>query len=97
MDIASQSTQATSPYNTTGINDEEYNALYAEALKTVDESTRNELTQRMRAIEFERGGYIVWGWEDSLDAVAPSVQGLESGTKSTGSLNNFALERVSLA
>lgn len=97
MDVSSQSTQATSPYNTTGINDEEYNALYNKALETLDKTARDEIISQMQGIEYDRGGYILWGWEDSVDAVAANVLGLESDTKASSSLNNYRLERVHFA
>jgi peptide/nickel transport system substrate-binding protein len=47
------------PYNATHWHDEEYEALYEQALRTVDDKARIGLVHRMQAIEYERGPYIV--------------------------------------
>jgi peptide/nickel transport system substrate-binding protein len=47
------------PYNATHWHDEEYEALYQQALRTVDDKARIGLVHRMQAIEYERGPYIV--------------------------------------
>ena len=39
--------------------DEEYEALYEQALRTVDDKARIGLVHRMQSIEYERGPYIV--------------------------------------
>lgn len=47
------------PYNATHWHDAEYDALYQQALRTIDDKARFELVHRMQAIEYERGPYIV--------------------------------------
>ena len=47
------------PYNATHWHDPEYDALYEQALRTVDDQARIGLVHRMQAIEYERGPYIV--------------------------------------
>lgn len=47
------------PYNATHWHDDEYDQLYQQALRTVDDATRVSLVHRMQAIEYERGPYVV--------------------------------------
>ncbi|WP_051218267.1 ABC transporter substrate-binding protein [Nocardioides insulae] len=66
----------TSPYNETHLNDPEYAATYAKAIGEVEESKRNDLLHRCQEIEYERGGYIVWGFKQQVDGYSNLVQGM---------------------
>ncbi|MCB1445862.1 MAG: ABC transporter substrate-binding protein [Rhizobiaceae bacterium] len=64
------------PFNVSRWNDPEFVELAAEAFKTTDEAARCDIIQKMRTIEYERGGSIVWGWSDILNAHGAHVGGL---------------------
>jgi peptide/nickel transport system substrate-binding protein len=63
------------PYNETHWSDPEWIALVEEANRTIDDDERCELIKKAQEIEFERGGYIIWGFPNGLDAHSSKVQG----------------------
>lgn len=77
-----------SPYNETGWTNDEWQALIDEALATVDEGKRNELISQAQEIEWDEGGYIIWGYKSGVDAHSSKLQGLEPD-KSGIYLNTF--------
>lgn len=52
-----------------------YVSLVEEAFATVDDTKRNELIKQAATLEHEEGGYIVYGFDMQVDALAPNVQG----------------------
>lgn len=70
-----QSGFSTSPYNETHWNDPEWTALVNQANATTDEAARCALIQKAQQIEFDRGGYIIWGFPSSIDAYNTKVHG----------------------
>jgi peptide/nickel transport system substrate-binding protein len=69
-------TLPTAPYNETHWADAQWLSLYNQAIKTVDDTKRNELISEMSKIEFEKGGYIVYAFNVSIDAHSDKLQGL---------------------
>lgn len=66
------------PYNETMWGEhEEWLEYLKEARTTADEDARNELIRKAQEIEYEEGGYIVWGFVNLLDAHSTRVHGLE--------------------
>ncbi|WP_017584961.1 ABC transporter substrate-binding protein [Nocardiopsis ganjiahuensis] len=66
------------PYNETMWGEhEEWLEYLEEARRTADDDARNELIRKAQEIEYEEGGYIVWGFVNLLDAYTNSVHGLE--------------------
>jgi peptide/nickel transport system substrate-binding protein len=65
-----------SPYNETHWDHAEWNDLVNKANATVDEAERCELIQQAQQIEYDEGGYIIWGFPNNLDAHSTSVKGL---------------------
>ncbi|MBN9742612.1 peptide ABC transporter substrate-binding protein [Amycolatopsis sp. A1MSW2902] len=63
------------PYNETHWNDPEFTDLVTRASATVDPKARTELLHRAQRIEYERGGLIVWGFVDQVDAYQSYVAG----------------------
>jgi peptide/nickel transport system substrate-binding protein len=64
-------------FNNTHWNDEEFTALYEEAVSTADESKRCAIINQMREIEYKRGGNLVWGFANMLNAYNPALKGAE--------------------
>lgn len=71
-----QSGLSNSPYNETHWSDPEWTALVEKANATVDEEERCDLIREAQEIEYERGGYIIWGFPNGVDAHSAAVQGL---------------------
>jgi len=81
----------------TGWNDAEWLKLYNEAVKTVDDTKRNELVSAMAKIDYERGGYIIYqfnvmndGYSDKLAGVVPDAWGAEAANKGRFNVMYFA-------
>lgn len=72
---ASAGSMQGSPFNQTHFDDAEFTALVMEARQTVDQDERAELVARAQEIEFERGGYINWGYANQADAYQSYVGG----------------------
>jgi peptide/nickel transport system substrate-binding protein len=65
----------TAPYNTTHWDDEEFAELAMKAQVELNEATRNELIGKALTIEYERGGNLIWSFNDQLDAFSSAVAG----------------------
>jgi peptide/nickel transport system substrate-binding protein len=70
-----------------GATDPEYAKLYYEAFKTVNPTLRKEIVLEMQRIQYDRGGYVVWGFLNTVDASSTKVKGwvLDSTGRSFGS------------
>jgi peptide/nickel transport system substrate-binding protein len=71
----------TSPFNETHWPDDEsrtvYTQLYNEAIRTVNTEKRRELIHEMQRLDWERGGYIIWAFDEILDAQSTRISGLQ--------------------
>ncbi len=82
-----------SPYNETHWDDKEWNDLVGQANATTDQATRCGLIQKAEQIEFDRGGYIIWGFPNSVDAYTSAVNGF-TPDKSGIPLTSFGFRNV---
>lgn len=64
-----------SPYNETHWDHQEWNTLVRQANATVDETARCDLIKEAQEIEYDEGGYIIWGFPNNLDAHNATVEG----------------------
>jgi peptide/nickel transport system substrate-binding protein len=71
-----QGSMPDSPYNETHWADPEFQDLITRARSTVDKSTRDGLIAQAQQIEHERGGNIIWGFMNQVDAHQVYVAGL---------------------
>ncbi len=82
----------TSPYNEThwpDAADRKFLTLYREALRTVNRKKRYEIEHEMMKLEYDHGGYIIWGFSNFLDGYNTKLRGLVPGWKGVMQLNNF--------
>jgi len=84
-----------SPFNATHFEDPEFTELYGRASVELDDAKRRDLIHQMQAIQHERGGYLIWGFADTVSAYSSKVTGFVSPDKRGEDLTNFEFERVS--
>jgi len=65
-----------SPYNETHWYDAAWGAAFLKAQGIVDEAKRNAAYHALQPDLWESGGYIAWGFFDTLDAASSKVQGI---------------------
>jgi len=83
----------TSPYNEThwpDTADAKFKSLYKQAVSTVDPKKRADIEHEMQKLEYDNGGYIIWGFSNFLDGYSTKVKGLIKGDKGVIPLNGFA-------
>jgi peptide/nickel transport system substrate-binding protein len=88
---AGQATVKGAPYNFTEFSNEKYNKLYAEAVSSIDEKKRDELTTEMVTIDYEEGGYIIPYNFPIIDAYAQNVHGIKPSVLGQA-LSNFQFQ-----
>ncbi|WP_128378478.1 ABC transporter substrate-binding protein [Streptomyces cavernae] len=85
----------TSPYNETHWNDAEFNTLMDRARRESDASKRNELLKAAQRTEYDRGGHIIWGFKNQVDAYAANVTGFTANRNLP--LSNYEFRNVSVS
>ncbi|MFC0430548.1 ABC transporter substrate-binding protein [Kutzneria buriramensis] len=63
------------PYNECHWNDPTFNSLIASARAELDSARRNRLLQDAQQLEYDHGGYVVWGFKNQVDAYTNKVTG----------------------
>jgi peptide/nickel transport system substrate-binding protein len=71
-----------------------YLALFAQANKTLDQGKRCGLIHEMQKMEWQRGGYIVWGFSNNIDAYNTKITGLRRNPGEQLSLDRFNMKEV---
>lgn len=64
-------------YNETHFNNPKFAGLIHAAQAETDEAKRNTLLQDAQKIEYDEGGYIIWGFRRQIDAYGAKVQGIK--------------------
>src|SRR4051812_49287919 len=82
-------------YNETHFDNPKFAGLIQAAQKETDESKRNTLLHDAQEIEYNEGGYIIWGFRNQIDAVSSKVQGLKSSIYQPLGSYNFKTASVS--
>ena len=72
-----------------------YAGLVNAAAQEIDETKRNSILQDAQKIEYDEGGYIIWGFRTQVDAVSSKVQGLKPSKFQP--LGNYDFKTVSLS
>ena len=79
----------------TNWNDPRTTSLVHEAAKTVDEKKRKELIHEIDKIQWDRGGYLIWGGLTWFDAYRSNVKGVVPNAMRT--LGDFRFQNLWLA
>jgi peptide/nickel transport system substrate-binding protein len=64
-------------YNETHFNNPKFAGLIAAAQAEIDPNKRRTLLQDAQKIEYDEGGYIIWGFRRQVDGYSATVQGLK--------------------
>lgn len=64
-----------SPYNECHWSDARFVDLINQARREMDEARRVELLREAQRIEYDSGGYVVWGFKNQVDAYSAKVTG----------------------
>src|SRR6266536_1452646 len=70
-----QGSQPDSPYNECHWNDARFIELIHQACGELDAARRIELLREAQKIEYDSGGYLVWGFKNQVDAYSAKVTG----------------------
>ena len=73
---------------------QEYMDLVNEAMKTVDDTKRNELIAAAATIEYNEGAYIIYAFDNQVDAMAATVMGMLPDYSGLGSCASNARYRL---
>lgn len=74
--FASKVLNSEANWNETAFSDPEFDSTYRKAVSTADPAQSAAATRTIQEIEYERGGYLLWGMADGIDLAASTVQGL---------------------
>lgn len=76
QDHVLQALVANAPYNETAWSNPDFDAAYFKAAAILDEGQRHTAYADLQEQLWSDSGYLVWGVQDLIDAVSPSVQGV---------------------
>ena len=65
------------PYNETALTRPDWDKRLNEARAALDPNTRQEMFNQLQEELWNEGGYIMWGFNNWVDAVAANVRGIE--------------------
>lgn len=74
--FASKTMFSGTKWNESGFKDPEFDAAYLEALSATDDTTYAAASKKLQEIQYDRGGYLVWGMADGVDVASSKVQDL---------------------
>ena len=71
-----QAVQSDAVWNETHFRDPDYDELMQDAIGATDEGSAQDLWDRVQQRQLDDGGYIVWAYQNIVDAAAPNVGGI---------------------
>ncbi|MBM3679292.1 MAG: ABC transporter substrate-binding protein, partial [Actinobacteria bacterium] len=80
--------------NPAHFSDPEYNKLFNQAAATLDLKKRTEIVHQMQKIQFERGGNLIWSYQNTLDAYSTKVAGYDPVDRTGWGLGRCRLDRL---
>lgn len=64
--------------NRTNFKDPRFDELIIQALRQPDLQKRTPLVHEAEQIQYDRGGLLIWGFQDALDGISPKVGGIHA-------------------
>jgi peptide/nickel transport system substrate-binding protein len=80
--------------NVTYFNDPRFNSLFRQASKSLDPGKRCVYVAEMQRIQFERGGYLIWSFQDTVDAYSKKVGGYDLVDETGWGLGRCRLQKL---
>lgn len=77
LTMAQQGLASGAPFNEIHQSDAQWQALYDEAIATVDVDARNELVTRLIQWDYENGGYIIPVYFPGIEGMSSAVKGVQ--------------------
>ncbi len=91
-----QATLPSSPFNETHFDNPRYNALYKEAVSTLDVAKQTDIVHEMQLIDWNEGGYIIPYFPPVIDGHLSRVEGVVAN-KTGLSLNKYGFKSMWLS
>ena len=63
-------------------------------VRTLDKNKRAEIVHAMQKIQYDRGGYIIWSFQNSVDAYSTKVGGIQPIDKTAWGLDRCQLHKL---
>lgn len=89
-----QSSLPDAPYNECHFTDARFASLIAQARGELNPTKRTQLLKQAQRIEYDTGGYIIWGFKNQLDAYSKKVTGFVPDRNMP--LSSFQFRTISL-
>jgi peptide/nickel transport system substrate-binding protein len=83
------------PFNETVWKRPDFDRRFVEAGQTADEGQRADIYKELQREVWAEGGYIIWGYQDVLDAAKPGVNGIKVVRNRT--LGNYDFSEIWLS
>jgi peptide/nickel transport system substrate-binding protein len=80
--------------NTTHFNDPQFNSLFHQASKQLDLKKRTEIVHQMQRIQYDRGGYIIWSFQNGVDAYSDKLGGIQPVDETGWGLGRCQLNKI---
>ncbi|MEU1205310.1 ABC transporter substrate-binding protein [Nocardia sp. NPDC005825] len=74
--FASKTMVSTTKWNEAATHDRDLDAAYLRALSATDDTAYTTASRDIQRIEYDRGGYLVWGTADGVDVASAKVRDL---------------------
>ena len=86
-----------SAVNVTHFNDPRFNALYLQASKQLDLKKRTPIIHEMQRIQYDRGGYLIWSFQNGVDAYSTKLGGIQPVDETAWGLGRCQLHKLYFA
>jgi peptide/nickel transport system substrate-binding protein len=88
------STLKSGTYNETHFDNPKFVDVVTTAQRETDAAKRNSLLQDAQKIEYDEGGFIIWGFRNLVDGISPKVKGMKPSVYLP--LGNYSFKSASL-
>ena len=77
--------------------DKQFASLYNRVIGEVEVTKRKQIADDMQQIQWERGGYVIWGFQTLVSAASTRVTGYISDDPTGWAFSSFAFRHVSFS